>query len=354
MYRWRGFGSYSIDMKLLIVTQVVDTEHPILGFFHRWIEEFAKYCEQVHVICLQAGKHSLPANVTVHSLGKEAGKGKLAILVRFYSLIWSLRKEYDNVFVHMNQIYVILGAPFWRAFGKRIGLWYAHGSTPFSLKIAEKMTDRVFTCSLDSFKIPSKKVLVTGHGIDTARFVEQTVPKDLDLITVGRITESKNLITLIEILETVRATHSVKLTIVGTAVTKTERAYEEKLKKEIETKGLQDAVSFVGKVPQKDLPALLNRAKVFVTVAQNGSLDKAMLEPMACGLSVVSMAPGSASLPLGALQTTTKEAFIEQLKKVIEAGVYQNQEYSRYVIKNHSLDSLVPKIVNILSNKELA
>ena len=58
-------------MKLLIVTQAIDSEHPILGFFHRWVEEFAKHCEHVHVICLQAGKHSLPANVTVHSLGKE-------------------------------------------------------------------------------------------------------------------------------------------------------------------------------------------------------------------------------------------------------------------------------------------
>lgn len=58
-------------MRLLIVTQKVDKNDPILGFFHRWIEEFSKHCEKLTVICLQAGEFKLPANVTVLSLGKE-------------------------------------------------------------------------------------------------------------------------------------------------------------------------------------------------------------------------------------------------------------------------------------------
>jgi len=58
-------------MKLLVVTQVVDTEDPVLGFFVRWVEELAKHVESVEVICLREGKHMLPVNVHVHSLGKE-------------------------------------------------------------------------------------------------------------------------------------------------------------------------------------------------------------------------------------------------------------------------------------------
>lgn len=30
------------NMKLLIITQTVDAEDPVLGFFVRWIEEFAR------------------------------------------------------------------------------------------------------------------------------------------------------------------------------------------------------------------------------------------------------------------------------------------------------------------------
>jgi hypothetical protein len=60
-------------MKLLIITQKVDINDPILGFFHRWIEEFAKHCEKITVICLYKGTYNLPNNVKVLSLGKEEG-----------------------------------------------------------------------------------------------------------------------------------------------------------------------------------------------------------------------------------------------------------------------------------------
>jgi glycosyltransferase involved in cell wall biosynthesis len=338
-------------MKLLIVTQVVDIEHPILGFFHRWIEEFAKHCEQVHVICLQAGKYSLPANVIIHSLGKESGKRKFSVLSRFYFLIWSLRKEYDSVFVHMNQIYVILGVPLWRVLAKRVSLWYAHGSTPYSLKVANKMTDIIFTCSKDSFKLPSKKVIVTGHGIDTHRFISLATIKDLDLITVGRITPSKNLLELVRLFKMISTSRSCTLTIVGMSVTEEEKMYEEILRKVVLDEGLKNQVKFVGKVSQVDLPMFLNRAKLFVTVAQNGSLDKAMLEAMACGLPVVSMASGSILLPLGSGQVSTSEQFIEEVEKVLESGVFTKSEYITYVTEKHSLISLVPKLLLNIENK---
>jgi len=43
-------------MKLLIVTQKVDINDDVLGFFHDWIKEFAKNCEKVTVICLGKGE----------------------------------------------------------------------------------------------------------------------------------------------------------------------------------------------------------------------------------------------------------------------------------------------------------
>ncbi|MEN9920421.1 MAG: hypothetical protein RL538_314 [Candidatus Parcubacteria bacterium] len=331
-------------MKILIVTQVVDKEHPILGFFHRWIEEFAKRCEQVHVICLQEGKHSLPANVTVHSLGKESGKGRLTYLLRFYTYIWKYRKEYDSVFVHMNQVYVILGAPLWRLSGKKIKLWYMHGSVPFTLRIAEKLAHKIFTGSSESFRIKSEKVIVTGHGIDTARFAPQAVPKTIDLITVGRITPSKNLITLIETIAGLQEKKRVSLVIVGSAVTEDELRYEKQLHDKVRKLHLEDVITFKGKVTQSELPTILSGAKVFVTVAQNGSLDKAVLEAMSCGLPVVSMAPGTSSLPLSVAQTSTKEEFLEQLERVI-SSISIVPDYVTYIKETHSLQKLIPKIL---------
>jgi hypothetical protein len=162
-------------MKLLIVAQVIDKNHPILGFFHRWVEEFAKHCEHIHIICLQKGVFDFPANVTVHSLGKEEERGKLVYLLRFYSLIWKLRHDYDQVFVHMNQIYVILGAPLWRTWSKKVGLWYAHGAVSYSLKVAVRLANIVFTSTEEGLRIATPKKVIVGQGIDTAIF--QTVTK---------------------------------------------------------------------------------------------------------------------------------------------------------------------------------
>src|SRR3989338_7648361 len=61
-------------MKLLIITQKVNQEDSVLGFFHSWIREFASRFEEVTVICLEKGVYNLPENVEVFSLGKEEYK----------------------------------------------------------------------------------------------------------------------------------------------------------------------------------------------------------------------------------------------------------------------------------------
>src|SRR3989344_6843889 len=106
-------------MRLLIVTQAVDLDDSVLGFFHGWIEEFSKHAEQVKVVCLKEGKHNLPSNVEVFSLGKESASGsrflkRIRYIVCFIRYIVKNRSEYDTVFVHMNPEYVVLGGIFWR------------------------------------------------------------------------------------------------------------------------------------------------------------------------------------------------------------------------------------------------
>ena len=68
----------------------------------------------------------MPANVSVYSLGKEGGVSRIAYVLNFYRYIWKLRNDYDAVFVHMNQEYVLLGWKFWWLLGKRVVLWRNH------------------------------------------------------------------------------------------------------------------------------------------------------------------------------------------------------------------------------------
>ena len=272
-------------MKLLIVTQAVDAEDPVLGFFHRWIEEFAKHCEQIEIICLKEGKHSLPANVRVHSLGKPASRIKY--VWNFYRYIFSL--NYDAVFVHMNAEYVVLGGPLWKILGKRVVLWYAHRAVSLKLRIAVTLADAVATPAPESLRIKSEKITITGHGIDTATFASRPIPEIQKsaprIISVGRITPIKNLETLVEAVALLRNGGILATAdLIGATVTPSDIAYEKRLHALVEKLKLKHAISFLGSRPNIAMPEIYSSYDISVNLCPTGGLDKAVLESMAVGL----------------------------------------------------------------------
>lgn len=334
-------------MKLLIVTQVMDEKHPALGFFVRWVREFAHNCEKVTVLCLEVGEYSLPENVEVVSLGKDSGVGKVGLFFNLLQKSILYRKDYDAVFAHMNPVYVVAGGLCWRLLGKKVGLWYTHGTVSSMLKIAVTFSHVAFTASDNSLRLNSKKKTVVGHGVDVELFRPMDRQKEYDLIVVGRISRAKNLHTLVTILQTLNATAKTKLLIVGAPLTSEHEKYKSKLEEQIKTCGLQDVVEFYGPVTQSQLPELLNKSKVFVTTAENGSLDKVMLEAMACGLPLVSMAEGSKVLPLGSAQVATTDDFVTEVSKVLESGNYHRKDFVSYIKDTHSLPVLIKKIIDL-------
>jgi glycosyltransferase involved in cell wall biosynthesis len=288
--------------KILIFTQVLDHNHPALGFFLDWIREFAKHCEQITVICLYKGEYDLPENVRVLSLGKEGNNFQFSIfnfqliskfkyLINFYKFIWRERKNYDKVFIHMNQIYVILGGWCWRLFGKRIGLWYTHGKVSLSLRMAEKITNIIFTASKESCRLDSGKIRIVGHGIDLNKFKYwERKPGDVfKIITVGRISPVKDLETIInayEILE--KKTENVSLEFIGGAGLPEHQEYLNEMRELVKKKGLNDKIIFAGPVPVEKIPEYLYNSDLFVSASRTGSLDKVVIEAMATGLPVIS------------------------------------------------------------------
>ncbi len=57
-------------MKLLAITQKVDQDDDILGFFHGWIEHISKHTDSLKVLALGKGKYNFDRDVEVASLGK--------------------------------------------------------------------------------------------------------------------------------------------------------------------------------------------------------------------------------------------------------------------------------------------
>ena len=348
-------------MKLLIITQKVDVNDDVLGFFIEWIRKLASKVEQVIVICLFKGKYDLPDNVKVFSLGKEEGASKLKYLKHFYEYIWKLKNDYDSVFVHMNPKYVVLGAPFWKMWEKKIVLWYAHGYTPPALKIADKLTDIAVASTPEGYRIPgTKKLKVIGQGIDTERFKPIQDPRSkiqdpFKVVSVGRITPSKDYETLIKAAEILKDSGAkFKVEIAGQPATGSDIEYMEKLKKALENKKMTDVFKFIGPIANKDLPPFLRSADLFVNMSHTGSLDKAILEAMACGLPVLTCNEALINV-LGnygdqlMFPKRNDKALVEKINFMMkmprEKKEIISSDMRKIVVENHNLDGFINKLL---------
>lgn len=270
-------------MRLLIITQKVDKEDPILGFFHGWIAEFAKHFDSLIVICLMEGAHELPANVKVFSLGKEKGASRLKYVANFYKLIWSLRKEYDAVFVHMNQEYVLLGGMIWKLLGKRVGMWRNHHAGSIFTDIVMSACNMVFCTSKFSYTAKSNKIIFMPVGVDTELFKKDNTIQRISksVLSLGRIAPSKRLILFVQCLGQMKVENEVFTgTIVGDPLP-IHRQYADELVIRANELGL-DNVKFEKGIPNSQTPRLYSSHEIFINLSSSGMYDKTIFEAMAC------------------------------------------------------------------------
>ena len=328
-------------MNLLILTQKVDKGDDNLGFFHHWLEKFAEKTDKMFVIANFVGEYSLPANAQVFSLGKEKGFGRIRRYFNFYKYIFEELPKSDAVFIHMIPAWVILVWPVAAIFRKKIYLWYTHKSVTFSLWLAEKLVSKIFTASPESCRLRSKKIVATGHGIDTERFKSKDVPKAwaLKLLSVGRITPSKDYKFIIEAVGLTGG--NAVLDIVGEPVTETDVIYKRKLEKLVLEKNLRGKVVFLGAKTQDEMPEIYNGHDVLAHASETGSVDKAVLEAMSCGLPVATTSEAFK----GMLVVLPKDAAAVAGVIAQMAGAGKNLALRELVIKNHNLENLIEKII---------
>ena len=337
-------------MRLLILTQKVDRNDDVLGFMHGWINEFAKKCEKITVICLKKGEVSLPANVKVLSLGKETVESRVKYLVNFYKYIFQERKNYDAVFVHMNPEYVVLGGLPWKLFGKKISLWYVHKKVSWRLKLAEKLVDKIFTVSEKSINLKSKKITGIGHGInlDLFRKLDVFSPPPDSVLYLGRISPVKKIENLIKAAGVLNKKGvNFNLDIVGNPVNKEDFEYEARLKQIV-----GEGVLFLPAVKNREAPEIYNHHELTVNLTPTGSFDKVILEAMACErLVLVCNKSFEEVLPSKFLfQEKDSQDLAKKLEIILDIPqnekVNYGKQFREYVIKNHNLEKFVQKLIS--------
>ncbi len=329
--------------RLLVFTQAIDTKDPVLGFFHGWLRAFAAKFPHIHAVGLRVGAHDVPANVQVYSLGKESGGNRLLYILRFYRLAWTLRREYDAVFVHMNPEYVVLGGIFWRLMGKRVYLWRNHWAPGIVTDIAVALSHKTFCTSKSSYVAKYRKNVLMPVGIDTDMF--RPVPgmerKPRSILSLGRIAPSKNIHVMLEAFKILKS-RGIDFTasMYGDALPKG-AGYLEDQKRFVRENNLSDNVVFYPGVKNSETPAIYSVHEVFVNASASGMFDKTIFEAVACGCTSIACSEDYRQFAGDKLWFKAGDA--HQLSDRIEQflGSAGTNELREQVARDHSLGTLV-------------
>lgn len=351
-------------LRLLWFNLATDADAPNLGFTTEWINALAQHCEYIDVISMRTGRVDVAANVRVYSLGKERGYSEARRAFRFYRLLWTLlrARRHDACFAHMQPLFAAMAAPLLLLHGVPLTLWYAHRSVTLRLRLAEMAAATVVSPSRESFRLRGDKLRITGHGIDVDRFTpSEPAPGPFTILCLGRIAPVKRLETLLSAAKLMADQGAqFRLRLLG-AVYPQDRQYAADLHGQVERSGLKDCVEFADAVPHERVPAELRRAHTMVNLSATGSVDKAVLEAMACGIPVVSA--NEAFLEMlspwaGQLLTPPDDpqALAQRLQGLMamesEARVALGRELRALVERDHSMERLVENLLAVLRSGE--
>ena len=317
-------------MRLLIITQKVDKNDPVLSFFHRWIEEFATYYNKITVICLEKGMYDLPKNVKVLSLGKERKRSNVRYIAQFYKYIWQERKNYNSVFVHMNQEYVVLGGLLWKLWRKKTYLWRNHAKGNFLTRIAVVLSDKVFCTSPQSYTARFKKTQIMPVGIDTDFFKpDLSVSKESNsILFLGRISPVKKVLEFIDWLHDLdKQGRQFIATVAGDSLPR-DAQYKREVREKVSKYGLASKVKFTGPVIENEALKLYQSHETYVNMTPRGSMDKTILEAAACEMILL--------------------VDNQDIKDILKNK--KGRELRDFVVENHSLKVLMDKF-NLVFNE---
>lgn len=349
--------------KILFVTQVIDSEDPVLGFVCRWIDAFARDCEHVEVICLKYNKnhnYKFTNNVSIHSLGKENNKNKFKIYTKYITLIFKLRNNYDFVFAHMNPEYVIGGGIFWKIMSKRVLFWYAHGYVSLRLKMAIWLSDYILSSTEHGLGVETPKKRVVGQAIDTdsIKFENKNYNQKIEAVIWGRVSEVKNYETSIDAIKILRDRNiDIKLTIIGSPQNDRDIIYFERLQDIVRDMNLQKYINFVKAKAQKEIFADLKNYQLLISSSMTGSLDKVILEAMSAGVIPFTCNFATEKLyekhsDILYYRQKDSEDLAIKIDKFLTLDTKDKESIARdlhlIVVKNHSLNTFVTRVKSVL------
>lgn len=346
-------------MNLLLINFEMNPRSPALAWQYSVALALSRHFEHVTVITERVDA-AVPHNMNVITIPRwwlkapfrwMGAKWLLNVLV--YRLL--RHRHFDACFFHMNMEWAYRLSGCLRRFKIPTLLWYAHGAVTWRLRLAHRCVDRVVTSSVDGFRIVSSKRRIIGQGIDTQLFClrEGGRPRR-DLVAVGRISRRKRIDLMLQVmaeLRRLRPTENIRLIIVGVPLTRDDRRYAKMLRRQAADLNIDERVTFAGSLPLNELPAVYQSARLQLHLSQTGSMDKSVLEGLACGCPVLTTSKAFRSLfknetlssqLCGDAESST--AIAEQLLRQLEVA-YDEESLRTCVKGTNDLDQYAALVV---------
>src|SRR5262249_51163611 len=113
---------------------------------------------------------------------------------------------------------------------------------------------------------------------DCERFAPGSAPRDVDVLSVGRLAPSKGQDELLVALEQLPGASAL---LVGDILLASDAPFRDALRQR--AAAMDGRVTLAGAVPWVQVADAMRRARVMVNASRTGSIDKVVLEAMACG-----------------------------------------------------------------------
>jgi glycosyltransferase involved in cell wall biosynthesis len=201
-----------------------------------------------------------------------------------------------------------------------------------------------------NYNIDRKKIKVVPNYVITDIFKPNLVlPKDFDLIYVGRSNEQKNLKSLLEALYHLkRKNKKLSLLMIG-------GCSSDNNLRELTCQYDLD-ITFKDNVPNFKLPLFFNKSRIFILPSKYEGHPKALIEAMSCGLpcigsDVMGIKEDIKHMENGYLCETNYESIAEAIDLVLSdepLRIYMGKNARKYVLNNYSLDKILKKEVAVI------
>jgi glycosyltransferase involved in cell wall biosynthesis len=255
--------------------------------------------------------------------------------------------------------YVLFAAPWTALHHKPLLHWYTHRQASPELRLARRLATHILTAAPGSYPLPSPKVAVLGHGVETDLFplsAEENAPPEV--ILVARLSRIKRQDWLLRAASRAMIQAGpLRVILAGGAVTE-EPDYPTEL--EALAHGLAPIPDLLltGPLPRPRLAQVIARAAVAVNLSPPGLFDKAPLETMLSGkptlvtnrdfLPVLGEAADLLYLPSSADDTMLADRLARLLALTPAERAALGADLRARVADAHSLETLMDRLVQVM------